>query len=70
MQVDRLLSVRDALPLIGKGFTGFYADVKSGKITAVKQGRRTFIAESEIARYRNTLPTIGRAPDARAKEAA
>lgn len=62
MTIDRLYSVRDALPLIGKGLTGFYAELKAGKLTAIKQGARTFIAESEIARYRATLPTIGRPP--------
>lgn len=61
MRIDRLYSVREALPLIGKGVTGFYAELKAGKIAAIKQGRRTLIAESEIVRYRATLPTIGRA---------
>ncbi len=37
MQTDRLLSVKEALPLLGKGLTGFYAELKAGKITAIKQ---------------------------------
>jgi hypothetical protein len=37
--------------------------LKAGRIAAIKQGRRTLVAESEIVRYRATLPTIGRAPD-------
>lgn len=63
MKIDRLYSVRDALPLIGKGLTGFYAELKAGNITAVKSGRRTLISESEIVRYRSTLATIGRKPN-------
>jgi hypothetical protein len=63
MHIDRLYSVREALPLIGKGLTGFYAELKAGRIAAIKQGRRTLVAESEIVRYRATLPTIGHAPD-------
>lgn len=62
MNIDRLFTVRESLPLIGKGMTGFYAELKAGNITAIKQGKRTFIAESEIVRYRATLPTIGRTP--------
>lgn len=64
MNIDRLISVKDVLPLIGKGLTGFYAELKAGHLTAIKQGKRTFVAESEIARYRATLKTIGRLPDA------
>lgn len=64
MNIDRLYTVREALPLIGKGLTGFYAELKAGNLTAIKQGKRTFVAESEIARYRAALPTIGRMPDA------
>lgn len=66
MNIDRLYTVREVLPLIGKGLTGFYAELKAGNLTAIKQGSRTFIAESEIARYRATLPTIGRKTDAAA----
>ena len=60
MHIERLMSVADARQFLGMGATKFYAEVKIGKIQVRKMGRRTVIAESEIARYQHELPVLGR----------
>lgn len=52
----RLVSVRDALTLIGTGRTCFYSKLNSGEIRALKVGRRTFVQLSEIEAYISRLP--------------
>jgi hypothetical protein len=61
MQVpDKLYTVQEALPLMGMRLTRFYALVGAGEIATINNGRRTLIAESEILRFRATLPVMGR----------
>lgn len=57
---DKLYTVQEALPLMGMRLTRFYALVGAGEIATIKNGRRTLIAESEILRFRATLPVMGR----------
>ncbi len=58
--IDRLLSLPEASPLLGLRTTSIYAAIKTGKLQAIKVGAKTLIAESEIVRFRASLPTIGR----------
>ncbi len=58
--VERFLTVREACRLLSMGVTRFYAEVGAGKIQVRKLGRRTVVAESEVARYQATLPIVGR----------
>jgi predicted DNA-binding transcriptional regulator AlpA len=60
MTAERFLSVREACALLSMGQTRFYAEVSASKIQVRKMGRRTVVAESEIARYQEALPVIGR----------
>jgi excisionase family DNA binding protein len=62
--IDRLLSLPEASPLLGLRTTSIYAALKTGRLQAIKVGAKTLIAESEIARFRASLPTIGRQGDA------
>jgi excisionase family DNA binding protein len=62
--IDKLLSLPEASPLLGLRTTSIYAAIKIGKLQAIKVGARTLIAESEIARFRAALQTIGRKSDA------
>jgi len=56
---DRLYTIKEAMPLLGVGLTKIYAMANEDKIQMIKNGKRTFIAESEIVRFRASLPTIG-----------
>jgi hypothetical protein len=38
----------------------FYLDVKSGKLVAHKQGRRTVVRESSIKAYQDAQATLGK----------
>lgn len=57
--IDRLLPIRDALPLIGRKPTAAYADIKAGRLKVIKNGRRTFVRASEIERYIAALEATG-----------
>lgn len=59
---DRLYTINEAMPVLGLGLTKLYALAKENKIQMVKNGKRTFIAEGEIMRFRATMPTIGNPP--------
>ncbi len=62
-KIDRLYTVRDALPLLGIGLTKFYALLEEGKLQAVKLDTKTLISEGEILRFRASLPKLGRQDD-------
>ncbi len=53
--VDPLIPFRDALPMIGARLTKGYAEVAAGRLTIVRNGRRTFIRASEVERYIRSL---------------
>lgn len=57
---EKLVPFREAVARIGRGVTAAYADVAEGRLQLVKNGRRSFIKESEIQRYIAALPTRGR----------
>jgi excisionase family DNA binding protein len=57
VSVDRNYSVKQACVLLNMCVSKFYLDVKSGKLVAHKQGRRTVVRESSIKAYQDTQPT-------------
>jgi excisionase family DNA binding protein len=57
---ERFLTVAEACKLLSMGATRFYAEVGAGKLQVRKMGRRTVVAESEVARYQAALPVVGR----------
>lgn len=52
-------SVKEACKLSGFGRTTFYKLLKTGKITAHKCGRRTFVLPSELEQALKSLPRAG-----------
>ncbi|EME68719.1 excisionase [Paramagnetospirillum caucaseum] len=50
------LSVNDFCRWAGIGRTAAYAEMKAGRLTARKFGRRTFIPMVEAERWLNSLP--------------
>ena len=55
-QLSRLVSVNEALRILGMGRTNFYARLNACEIKAIKVGRRTFIAEAELQNFIAKLP--------------
>ena len=43
------------------GLTTVYEELKAGRLTARKIGRRTIVLASDEAKWRDALPVIGRA---------
>lgn len=54
-QIDRLVPFSEAISMAGMKSTKAYEEVKAGRLAIVKNGRRTFIRESEIRRYIESL---------------
>jgi excisionase family DNA binding protein len=52
-----LKDIAEALQTLSVGRTKFYSELNSGKIRAVKIGRRTYVASEELDRYVRDLPT-------------
>jgi hypothetical protein len=51
------LSIEDAVAASGLGRTLIFAEIKSGRLTARKCGRRTVILHTEMERWLDSLPT-------------
>lgn len=58
----QLLSVDQALALLGVGRTSFYEMVSQGRIAPVKLGRRTLVKTADLQAFIASLPTVGGAP--------
>ncbi len=56
MTTDRLVSIAEAAQTLGLGLTRLYAEVAAGRLELVKNGRRSYIRSTEIARYIAALP--------------
>ncbi len=54
-QLPRLLSVNEALHILGMGRTSFYAKLNAGELKALKIGRRTLVSENEILKFVQAL---------------
>jgi hypothetical protein len=54
-QIDRLIAANDARAYLSIGSTKFYDEVAAGRLAIVKNGRRSFVRASELARYIDAL---------------
>jgi hypothetical protein len=55
VSIDRVYPLREALVLIGLRTTKGYEEIAAGRLRVVRNGRRTFVRASEIARYIDAL---------------
>ena len=55
MNIDRLIPFSEAIGLAGMKSTRAYGEVAAGRLAIIKNGRRTFVRASEIARYFDAL---------------
>ena len=53
--IDYLLPFHKAISLAGMKTTKGYGEVAAGRLAIVKNGRRTFVRASELARYIDAL---------------
>jgi excisionase family DNA binding protein len=53
--LDRTYTINQTMNILGVGRTSIYKLVKSGELNALKLGRRTLIAASDIAALMNRL---------------
>jgi hypothetical protein len=56
--IDRLIPVIEAFEMAGMRRTRGYAEITAGRLSVVRNGRRTFIRASELRRYLDSL-TVG-----------
>jgi excisionase family DNA binding protein len=60
MEVKRALSVEEAAKAAGVGRTLLFEEIRKGRITARKVGRRTIITTDELDAWLKALPTAGK----------
>lgn len=58
--VDSLVPFLEAIRLIGLKTTKAYQEVKAGRLAVLRNGRRTFVRASELARYIDVLEADSR----------
>ena len=56
MEVKRALSVAEAAKAAGVGRTTFFEEIRRGRITARKVGRRTIITTDDLDTWLKSLP--------------
>lgn len=61
VQKAAALTVRDAAQYTGTSRSRLYAEVRAGRLTPRKSGRRTLFLTSELDSWLYSLPTIGAA---------
>ncbi len=54
-RIDPLIPFRQAIAMAGMKATKAYSQVAAGRIQIIKNGRNTFIRESELTRYLDML---------------
>jgi excisionase family DNA binding protein len=57
-------TIEQAVKATGIGRTAIFAAIKSGRLTARKNGRRTLIASSDLLQFVESLPKAGRVASA------
>ncbi|MGL5362986.1 MAG: hypothetical protein ACRDBH_08905 [Bosea sp. (in: a-proteobacteria)] len=62
-KIDRLHPIREGFALAGLRTTRGYAEIAAGRLKVIRNGRRTYVRASEIARYIDALEaaSLGRA---------
>jgi excisionase family DNA binding protein len=58
--IKRAMSVDEAAKVIGVGRTILFAEIRSGRLTARKCGRRTLITADDLDAWLQALPTAGK----------
>jgi excisionase family DNA binding protein len=58
-EVKRAMSVEEAAKAAGVGRTILFEEIRKGRITARKVGRRTIITIDDLDAWLNSLPTKG-----------
>lgn len=53
-------TIEQAVKATGIGRTAIFAAIKSGRLVARKNGRRTLIASSDLQQFISNLPTVDR----------
>lgn len=53
--IDRLIPFTEAMSMAGMRSTKAYQEVAAGRLAVVRNGRRTFVRASELARYIDAL---------------
>jgi excisionase family DNA binding protein len=51
-------SIKDACEVLGTGRTSIYEEISTGRLRAVKRGRRTLILADDLRKYVADLPTV------------
>ena len=59
MHTDHLIPFSQAIEMAGMRSTKAYEEVKRGRLAVVRNGRRTFVRASELARYIDSLDAGG-----------
>ena len=54
-------SIEQAALASGRSRSRIYLAIKNKELTAVKDGRATLVTDTELRRWVNSMPTIGRA---------
>lgn len=54
---DRLLTIDEGRKILNCGRTYFYELIKTQKLKAVKMGRKTLVAQTEIEAFKASLKT-------------
>jgi hypothetical protein len=62
MQIDRLIPLREAITMAGMRVTKAYQEIAAGRLSVVRNGRRTFVRTTELQRY---IDALGRLDQAR-----
>ncbi len=55
IDIDRLIPLIEAFELAGMRRTKGYAEVATGRLAVVRNGRRSFVRASELRRYIDAL---------------
>jgi excisionase family DNA binding protein len=59
-EIKRAMSVEEAAKAAGVGRTLLFEEIRKGRITARKVGRRTIIMTAELDAWLKALPTAGK----------
>lgn len=57
--IDRLYPIREGFTLVGLRPTRGYSEIAAGRLTVIRNGRRTYVRASEIERYISALEAPG-----------
>lgn len=68
--IDSLVPISEGFTMVGLRQTKGFEEVKKGRLKVVRNGRRTFLRQSEIERYIKALEDASSLEDASGQEVA